>query len=265
MSTVKAQRGWREQREVSLSTESLKLLLANEIPAIRIKGFATPEECAGFATAMRSGSRKSYRVETPIEYIGISQYEFRWDRGKRDYFDAVPKAFADQKYVFDRSFDPMARLIKVFAQCWPTPLDLAQDEYGPYFAGIIRFASSGIGLHADFAPFNMPGYAIANIDAQIAWNLFVEAPASGGITTVHNAPWTPVIEPGVPPTSYGLPPESVAGSESFQYAPTVGDVVLFNSRNPHEVSPGHPADGRGRLQIGSFIGRLPDQSLALFT
>lgn len=262
---MRANAVWRERREFPLNTESLAALLANEIPAIRIKAFASPDECARFAEAMRAGSRKSYAVDTPIEYIGISQYEFRWKHGKKDYFDAVPKAFADQKYVFDRAFDPMSRLVDIFAGSWPVPLELAQDEYGPYFAGIIRFASSGIGLHADFAPFNMPGYAVANINAQLAWNLFVESPQTGGITTVHNAPWTPEIEPGVPPKSYGLPPESVAGCETFQYAPTPGDVVLFNSRNPHEVSPGQSASGRGRLQIGSFIGRLPNQKLVHFT
>lgn len=257
--------GWRERREFPLTTETLTALLANEIPAIRIKGFATPAECGLFAEAMRTGNRKAYSVETPIEYIGISQYEFRWDNGKKDYFNAVPKAFADQKYVFERSFDPLSRLIETISQIWPTPLALAQDQYGPYFAGIIRFASSGIGLHADFAPFNMPGYAVAHIDAQLAWNLFVEAPSSGGITTVHNAPWTPAMEPGVPPQSYGLPRDSVEGRESFCYTPIAGDVVLFNSRNPHEVSAGEPVGGPGRLQIGSFIGRMPGQTLALFT
>ena len=44
----------------------------------------------------------------------------------------------------------------------------------------------------------------------------------------------------------------------------VGDVVIFNSRNPHEVSPGGAAETQGRLQIGSFVGRRRDDALVLF-
>ena len=39
-------------------------------------------------------------------------------------------------------------------------------------------------------------------------------------------------------------------------------ILIFNSRNPHEVSPG---TGGERLQIGSFIGRQPDGSLVLWS
>ena len=255
---------WRERREYPLTTDSLSDLLANKIPAIRVKNFANADECARFAIAMRSGARKEYGVDRPIGYIGMAQYEFRWSRSKKDYFDAVPKAFADQRFVFDRSFDVMARFISVLGSAWPSPVRIAEDEYGPYFAGIIRFATNGIGLHADYAPFNMPGYSVDQITSQLAWNLFVEAPASGGVTTLCNAPWTPEMEPGKPPQSYGLSKPADGAIETFQYAPAVGDVVIFNSRNPHEVSAGLSEAGHGRLQIGSFAGHMPDRSLVLF-
>ena len=43
-----------------------------------------------------------------------------------------------------------------------------------------------------------------------------------------------------------------------------GDIVIFNSRNPHEVSAGNPDDS-DRLQIGSFIGRLPNNNMVLWS
>ena len=67
----------------------------------------------------------------------------------------------------------------------------------------------------------------------------------------------------VPPKSYGLVREHMHDIESFTYRARVGDVVIFNSRNPHEVSPGAPA-GEGRLQVGSFVGRMPNDALVLF-
>ena len=257
-------RHWSDKREHELSRESLSALLANEIPAIRVRDFATSSECAAFATAMRGGNLRSYGVDREIGYIGLAQYEFRWGKDKKDYFAAVPKAFADQRAVFAQSFDAMARFIATLQAVWPAPVTLAEDEYGPYFAGIIRFASAGIDLHADYAPFNMPGYAVADITAQLAWNLFVEAPTTGGVTTVHNSPWTPTLQDDAPPKSYGLPREDVASAETFDYRAAVGDVVIFNSRNPHEVSPGGAAETQGRLQIGSFVGRRPDDALVLF-
>ncbi len=256
---------WHERKEFALSRESLTALLANDIPAIRIELFANHEECAQFAMAMRNGRLRHYGVDRPIGYIGMAQYEYRWGHDKKDYFDAVAEANADQKDVFDRSFDPMERLISTLQSVWSAPVKIAEDEYGPYFAGIIRFASEGIALHADYAPFNMPGYSVDAIDAQLGWNLFVEAPDAGGVTKIYNAPWAPEMKDDEPPQSYGLYSGDFEGVESFEYSAAVGDVVLFNSRNPHEVSAGQGVGEEGRLQIGSFVGRVSDQSLVLFS
>ena len=256
---------WREKREFPLNGETFRALLENEIPAIRIKCFASEKECCQFANAMRSGRLRYYGVDRPIGYIGLAQYEFRWKRQKKDYFDAVAQANADQTDVFSRSFDPLSRFISAVQAVWPEPVGIAEEEYRPYFAGIIRFASAGIGLHADYAPFNMPGYNVAQIDVQVGWNLFVEATGEGGVTTVYNAPWTPEMKNGEPPQSYGLLVDDFKSVETFEYTAVVGDVVIFNTRNPHEVSPVKGRSDAGRLQVGSFIGRMPDQSLVLFS
>lgn len=249
---------WKELKEFDLSKENLIKLLNNEIPAIRIKGFASDEECAAFTEAMKSANIKTYG-KAAVGYIGMAQVEYRWDKTKEDYFADVKSAYTDQQFVFDNSFNPMQRLIDRLSECWGGSVGIAEEPgFGDYFAGIIRFASKGIALHADYAPFNSPGYAIENIDSQLGWNLFVEVPSGGGVTTVHNEPWTPEMKDGTPPPSYGLDRSLVEGSESFDYAPGKGDVVLFNSRNPHEISPGEAGSDKERLQIGSFIGRLAD-------
>jgi len=48
------------------------------------------------------------------------------------------------------------------------------------------------------------------------------------------------------------------------YKPTAGDVVLFNTRNPHEIASGVVASGGSRISIGSFVGRMPSGELALW-
>lgn len=256
---------WINNAEHSLATDTLQALLNNEIPAIRIKNFASPEECRAFTDAAKRGNIKYYNVARRIGYIGMAQYEYRWDKPRQDYFDAVKIANKDLEAVTSASFDPVQRLIDILTAVYPHRVGCAlEPDNSEYFAGIIRLASEGVDLHADYAPFNTLDYAIREIDTQLAWNFFSEQPLSGGITTVHNAPWTPELVPGVIPQSYGLSHDIVANAPSFRYAPTAGDVVIFNSRNPHEIEAGVAAPGHERISIGSFIGRMPDRTLGMW-
>lgn len=81
---------------------------------------------------------------------------------------------------------------------------------------------------------------------------------------MHNAPWSPQVLRGEIPQSYDLPRAAVAGALTFCYVPTASDVVIFSSRNPHEVVGGPAAQGRDRIGIGSFLGRMPDRSLVMW-
>lgn len=257
---------WTAEGEFDLSTENLRRLLDNRIPVIRIPGFASPQECESFTAAARTGNIKYYSVATRIGYIGMAQYEYRWDRPKADFFAAVPAARRDLQEVIARcSFDPLQRLIDRLQAVWPHPVGVAREALGDYYAGIIRFAGEGVDLHVDWAPVNSPQYAIGRIDGQLGWNFFAEELESGGQTTVHNAPWDPQVRNGEIPRSYGLDRSLVEGAPKAVYKATAGDVVLFNTRNPHEISGGVARPGGSRVSIGSFVGRMPDGQLVLWS
>lgn len=261
---------WRDAAEHPLTAESLRAVFDNEVPALRIKNFATPTECADFAAAVRWGIDQEimryYSVKPRVGYIGTAQVEYRWGHKRDDYFVAVKQAWDDWHKIIARTWDPLARFMQTLRDVSGHDARIAEEPgYGKLFAGIIRLASNGIGRHVDWAPINTPDYAISGIDGQLGWNLFVESPGAGGVTTVHNRPWNVEVEPGKdPPMSYGLDDGHIADSESFAYAPVTGDVVIFNSRNPHEVSAGVPGGG-DRLQIGSFVGRLPGGDMVLWS
>jgi len=256
---------WKTGGEHDLTAENLTALLNNEIPAIRIKGFATPDECETFAAAAKRGNVKYYSVARKIGYIGQAQYEYRWNPDKSLYFKAVEEARADLKAVVEQSFDPVARLIGQLERVHPGQVSIAREPgLGEYYAGIIRLASQGVDLHVDFAPFNTLDYAIRDIDAQLGWNFFAEDPGEGGLTTIYNNPWNPEMKPGEIPQSYGLDASMTEGVPKLTYAPTAGDVVIFNTRNPHEISAGAEGALRDRVSIGSFVGRMPDRSLVLW-
>ena len=80
---------WVTLEEAPLTREALAALLDNRIPAIRMRGFADSAECAAFA---RAGPIKYYSVTPPVGYIGMAQYEYRWDRPKADYWGDVAVA-----------------------------------------------------------------------------------------------------------------------------------------------------------------------------
>jgi hypothetical protein len=256
---------WLATDERPLDTANLRLLLDNHIGAIRIPGFASPDECRRFADAARTGRMKYYSVGSRIGYIGLAQYEYRWNRPKSDYFRDVQGAQADLQQVLDRSFDAVARLIGLLQAIWPHPVGRARESAGEYFAGIVRSTCEPIDLHVDWAPLNSPAYEIARIDGQLGWNFFAEELESGGWTTVHNAPWSPRVAPDEIPRSYGLDRAIVDGAPRLSYRPTAGDVVLFNTRNPHEVAGGTAAQDGSRISIGSFVGRMPDGQLVLWS
>ena len=256
---------WLDTAERPLDAANLALLLDNKIAAIRIPGFASADECARFAHAAKHGALQYYKVREKIGYIGLAQYQYRWDKTKADFFADVAAAQADVQAVCEQArFDPLARLLEHLRPLWPAPIGLAEEAGQDYFAGIIRCTIDKIDLHADWAPLNSPDYAIAAIDGQLGWNFFAEQLLSGGQTTVYHNPWQPQAEPGVIAPSYGLSRSLTEGVPQITYEATAGDVVIFNTRNPHEIAPGTPRPGGARISMGSFIGRMPDRSLVLW-
>ena len=265
---------WVNQEEVALSAHSLGALFDNSIPALRIRAFATPEECRSFAAAIDevgmqhvynfSNAQNETLSDYQTGYIGLTHYNFR-HKPREAYFDEVALAYEFRNKVIERSFDPVQRIIDALNKLTHNHVSIAEEPDGQrLYAGIIRNAGGGGALHADFAPFTAPNLGIGQINAQISWNLWVEHPQQGGETTVHHRPWTPAAHESGIPEQYPLDDSLVEGAEKHVYRPEVGDVIFFNTRNPHEISPGASGD-KPRLQIGSFVGRLPQGDLILWS
>ncbi len=267
---------WRERREFDLTAENLQLLFDNEIPAIRIKNFASPDECRSFVTALRDiGMQHVYHFKNAdgealsditTGYIGLTHYNYR-HKPNEDYLAEVPTANAYRDRVFSRSFDAVQRMIDHIQAANPAPVGVASeaDGSGELYAGIIRDATTGGALHADFAPFTARALCVGRINAQVGWNAWLEHPERGGGTTVHHAPWSPEFGSSEIPEQYPLDAELVDGHESYTYHPTPGDAILFNTRNPHEIEGAPPGETHSRLQVGSFIGRLPEGDLLFWS
>jgi len=257
--------GWQVETEADLTADNLARLFANEISTIRISGFASAEECRAVARAMREAKFADYGHNRPVQFIGMTQFNYRF-RPKAEYFAAVPAAYAAQNAVFERSFNAVERMMGHLRRVHRGPVAIAVEPDGQrYFAGILRRTVEGGSLHADYAPYTAPGYEVGRLEAQITWNLYVEALDSGGETSLFDRRWSPARKGDEVLDNYGLDMDLVDGARCQRFRPTVGDAVLFNTLNLHRVG-GGPKDSQGiRLQVGSFIGRMPEGNLVLWS
>ncbi len=248
--------------ENNLTSENLKSLFRNEIASIRIPNFASTEECESFANQVQSFGFDFYEnVFPPIGRIGITQFEHS-NKNKLEYFKAAKNANETYRKISSLSFSPLCRLAEILRETISTEVNIAyeNDVYGSYFAGLVRQINQAL-LHLDFAPLDAPGWEIEKISSQLAWNLYVKAPNSGGVCRVYNRQWQAEDELQKIPGSYKYSHNLVKDTEFKDNTPIVGDLVIFNSRNFHEVL---PAQGE-RITVSSFIGKMPEGNLVFWS
>jgi hypothetical protein len=256
---------WRTLEESDLDAETFDALLANEIPLIRLPHFLSSDECDAFAGAVEAlkDSMTMYAgTGAAAGFFGVSQYQYRQGDGDKDgYFAAVAPTKKQLSALFAATVDPLTRLRDVLATLGMSIAAATEDGYGEYFPCIIRFATGGLFRHYDYAPFNTPGWSIAEIDAQLTWNLYIQEALSGGQTVVYNWPAS-ACAPGDENAKMGVLDDDARDDvATVRFRPTMGDIVFFNSRNAHQVVRGKASDSHNRISIGSFIGRRPDGHL----
>jgi 2OG-Fe(II) oxygenase superfamily len=253
---------WATLQDSVFTAETLEALFRNDIPAIRISQFGTVEECNKLAEAAEFIGFDFYEnVKPPIGRIGITQFEFGNSR-KLGYFDAVQQAEYRKQRIVSLAFDPLERLTKLLQQHTSIQVGIAQENgyLGQYFAGLIRHINVAL-LHLDFAQLDAPDWEIGNCVAQLAWNLYLKVPKNGGECVVHNRQWCMNDEQYKLPSSYSYDANLVKDSEVKYITPVLGDLVLFNSRNFHQVLPG---EGE-RITMSSFIGKMPKGNLVFWS
>ncbi len=255
--------GW--ARSAALSTESLEALLDNRIAAIAIPGFATRDECQAFAVALSDVPLQYYKVGRPAGYVGMTFIQYM-RKGKEEYFENVASAAENVRRVTSRSFDPVERFIRRLGEGTNFSVSVAHEPgYGQYFAGIIRILSGGNDIHIDFAPQFAKDHVVGRIAAQLTWNVYVDDAASGGETTIWNRPWMPTGDPEQDSRYPHFTREELAGAEAFAFKARAGDVMIFNSRNPHQVEVTGRSETLNRIGLGSFMGRAGARELILWS
>nr|WP_257453443.1 hypothetical protein [Archangium lipolyticum] len=198
----------------------------------------------------------------PIDRIGVTVFEHNGS-DVSGYFEKAKGFQALQGEIFAQSFSPVERLMSRLRQALGVPVQVAADpKHGTYCAGLIRRIENGTLLHIDFAPAEQPEWWVAQVQSQLAWNLYLELdPVSPGKTYVYDRAWTSADETLKVPGTYGYQRSVVEGAKKYTLKPTKGDVYIFNTRNFHEVDP----SGGRRTTVTSAIGTLPDGRIVLWS
>lgn len=250
---------WGSTEDSVLSEASLTALLNNDIPSIRIKNFATSDECNHLVESAKKFGFDFYKnVSPPIGRIGITQFENK--ATKSEYFQKSCEANTNLANICSSNFNPVARLMEYLEKIAGFSACLAmENDQDRYFAGLIRQINTAL-LHIDYAPFDGTEWAIGKISSQLAWNLYLTPVEDGGECVVYNRPWRESDEKFKVNGSYGYDHEVIKAADMKKIKPVIGDLVFHNSRNYHLVNQGIGE----RLTISSFIGQYPDSKSLIF-
>jgi hypothetical protein len=217
------------------------------------------EETAAFGAAMLAHSRRTASI-SQVTRLGISQYEQGVKGSKEAYFRAAAEAREEYATIFASSFNPLARFVDALCALGFDAGLMQEPRWGPYFAGTGKVRNGTTPIHVDFSPQDSPDWAVGSIEAQLAWNFYVNVPTRGGELIVWEKTWQPEDDVHQAEGSYWYYPSVVANVPELRIAAQPGDVVVLNSRNYHAV-----ADSVSRLAYGSFIGHHAGSRLGLFS
>ena len=250
---------WENHKINGLSRSSLVALIENRIPAIRIEAFADAREASALATELLEHVCRTSSIRQ-VTRLGISQYEQGVRVSKDNYFNLARRLDPEFAQIYARCFSPVRRLINQLEKKGFDAGVMSEPGMGEYFAGNGKLRNGYSPVHVDFAPQDSANWAIAEADAQLAWNLYLRVPAEGGELLLWDKHWQPEDDRHQVDGNYFYDDAVVRDARMVRVSVSPGEVIIINSRNFHAVS-----EARDRLAFGSFISVFTGDRLRLWS
>ncbi|MFT2110500.1 hypothetical protein [Marinomonas sp. 2405UD68-3] len=258
---------WIKNKLCDLTSDNLKLLLDHKIPGIIIKNFIPLDTCEEVSKALKNIDFGSYShlKKIPVYNLGVCHSQYA-DKDKKFYFNERDNALEVFKDVFKKvDIDPVDMVINELSKFTVNAVRIFNEKnYGNYFAGTFRSFKGHGKLHVDYAPIHIgSAWAVSEVIKQLSWNIYYLTYLEGGgeviiYDTVHSENSENYKNEG----DYFYQYDVLNNSNFLKITPEVGDLILFNSQNFHEVK-GH--SGSDRFSQSSFIGLKKDGSLNLWS
>lgn len=230
-------------------------LAAGTVAAVRVPRFLDAAACRaalGAVDRLPTGDYDPSRVPTRIVRFGPALNDFRGPDGRLDgdrYWVAAEVARLAWQQAGLRP-DPVAVSLARLGSAWGAAVIPATIGGRPAFGGTLREINAGALIHFDDINREFPaGVFDQEVVAQLAFNVWVEVPVSGGGTSVWRHRWEPADERSR--EAYGFGPSTVGGCQRVSQVPELGDGLLFNPANFHAVDPN---PGERRIAFAFFLG-----------
>ncbi|MFI5799300.1 proline hydroxylase [Streptomyces sp. NPDC051677] len=239
----------------AFTRERLADLAAGRCAALRVPDVLPAASCAEILRALESSPFEAYgrqRVQPPVMRFGVGVSDHRESGAiARSYWPAV----AASRAAWDRlglPYDPFALCREALGADWPGGVSVGRRNGRELAPGVAREPNNGFQVHFDEALREFREDLLdAPLVAQFAFNLYLSVPDSGGETVLWRHRWHPADEAHRLPGSYGYAETVVAGAESVEITPTVGEALLLDPRNFHAV---RPSSGARRIALGFSMG-----------
>ncbi len=247
----------------------IPLLANNRIAAIRVSSFFTKEELDIIVKNIEQQNIAWYaNKEYEQGRIGISTTEYHHkENGKGLYFKLTHESTKVRDEIFDGTSNPINKIIRLFSQSYSVSVASESSMGGAsYFAGLIRAMGAKSTLHYDYAPNQLTGWDVSKSEEQFGLVLYLQMPPKGGELIIYNHPWTSEDEIhnkdiGQKGT-YGFDPIFLKDEVSTKICPVAGDLIVFRTRNFHQVE--EIDSDKPRLTLVSFM-TLKDDLLSLWS
>jgi hypothetical protein len=239
-------------------------LFEGRLAALIIPNYTTEQTCKELITRLQKEGMAQYsHVTAAVAKFGLVQAEHNRPELKDSYFKKVLAAKKASQSLFEGVCDDPLKLIMAdFSREMMASSSIAvEPELGDYFAGTFRLIKGAGLIHYDFANSEVHGWEISKVRAQLSWNLYLSRPESGGELMVYSNQWDSTSEVHKKPSCYSYDEGAVDGASRFSYSPNAGDLVIFNSRNFHEIK----APIGPRFSLSSFIGLLNDSRIIFWS
>ncbi|MGW0208696.1 L-gamma-glutamyl-L-propargylglycine hydroxylase BesE [Streptomyces sp. NPDC003233] len=230
-------------------------LAAGTLAAVRVPGFLDTRACQAALAALDrlpTADHDPQRVPTRIIRFGPALNDYRDQTGHLDtnrYWLAAEAAWADWHRAGLRP-DPVGVAMARLGSAWGAAIAPATIGGRSVFGGTLREINAGALVHYDDINREFPtGVFDQEVVAQLAFNVWVAVPASGGTSTVWRHRWEPADEQHR--EAYGYRSAAVGACQHVRVIPRLGDGLLFNPANFHAVEPN---SGGRRIAFAFFLG-----------
>ncbi|MFJ5037021.1 2OG-Fe(II)-dependent halogenase WelO5 family protein [Streptomyces parvulus] len=230
-------------------------LVAGRCAAVQVPGLFAEAVCGDLVHALSGADFDQYgaeRVQPAVMRFGVGVSDYRSDgRVDAEYWPALDRARAAWDGL-SLPMDPWEEARRSVGADWPGRVGVGRHEGREMGAGVAREAPQGFLVHYDDSAREFTDQLLeAPLLAQLAFNLYLAVPESGGETVIWRHRWHPRDEEFRPQGSYGFTGDCVRDVESIEIRAAVGDGLLFDSRNYHAVK---PSRGGRRIALGFSVG-----------